>query len=53
MKMEWVKLSDWTILHQSSNLNGLHNEVSSSNEMMESQVKVEVDPQRVLHNVEN
>jgi hypothetical protein len=53
MKMERIKLSDWTNLNQSSNHDGLHNEASSNDEMMESQAKVEDDPQRVLHNMEN
>ncbi len=51
--MERIKLSDWTNLNQSSNHDGLHNEASSNDEMMESQEKVKDHPQKVLHNMEN
>jgi hypothetical protein len=44
-------LSDWKNLNQSSNLNALHDEVFSNDEMMQSQAKVKYGPQRVVHNL--
>jgi hypothetical protein len=46
-------LSDWTNLNQSLNLDGLCDEASFDDEIMESQVEVEDDPQKVLHDLEN
>ncbi len=46
-------MSDWTNLNQSLNLDGLCDEASFDDEIMESQVEVEDDPQRVLHDLEN
>jgi hypothetical protein len=44
MKMERIILSDWKNLNQSSNPDGLHDEVSFNDEMMQSQAKVEDGP---------
>ncbi len=46
-------MSDWTNLNQSLNLDGLCDEASFDDEIMESQVEVEDDPQKVLHDLEN
>jgi hypothetical protein len=44
MKMEQIILNDWKNLNQSSNLDGLHDEVSFNDEMMQFQAKVEDGP---------
>jgi hypothetical protein len=53
MKMERIILSDWKNLNQSSSPDGLHDELSFNDEMMQFQAKVEDGPQKVMHNLEN